>query len=617
VSASIVRPAERRRVGASLVGAEIIIDQLIEQRIPYLIGVSGHGVVGLMDVAYDRREQIETIAVHNEQVAGFMADAYYRVARRPVVAFTSCGPGALNISMPVATAMFDSSALMLITGNIPTQWVNRGSFQDIAFHYQADFINAIRPVVKRSFQAPRADMLPLLMRQAHNTMLSGRTGPVHLDVPFNVFVEEAGPAWLDEPEPWTATARRAQADPSDVARAVDVLLEAQRPLILAGHGVLLAEAQSELVELAELLGVPVISTQQGKGGISEDHVLSLGATGRNGAYPANEAARSCDVLLAFGTRFGDRATSAWRPGVTHDFSRQKLLQVDSDPEQLGRNYPPAVAMLGDVKLVLRQLIDVLRGGNSVSGQWDVWRTHACGLKERWNHDLATDRQSDQVPIRPERLIAELQRATPSDAIVLSDIGTLHNWLVQHWQAKAGGLFLQSGGFACMGFGVAGALGAKLAAPDRPVLAVCGDGGFLMHASAIATAVEYHLPAVWVIFNNQGYVSIRDVQSAFFGKDREIATRFRDRTTSELVSADFVALSRSMGAEACRVERPQDLAEQLDVAFASGRPYVLEVMTDPERGPLATGGWDLPPIPGSMPNYGWNSGAVSDRTEDKR
>jgi acetolactate synthase-1/2/3 large subunit len=583
-------------------GAEIIVEYLIKEHVPYLFGLCGHGDVGLMDAACDRRDRITTVSTHNEQVAGFMADGYYRVARHPVATFTSCGPGSVNIQMAVAGAFCDSSALLAITGNIPTQQFNRGPFQELGHHYQADFVSAMRPYVKRSFQAVRPEMLPDMMRQAFATMLSGRRGPVHLDVPFNVFTESCT-ADIPDPGEWRlGIATRSQGDPAAIERALDLLLAAERPLILAGHGCSLAHAEREVRELAERLDLPVATTPQGKGAIDEEHRLSLGPTGRDGVYAANRASRGCDVLLAVGTRFGDRGTSSWHPGITHSIPPTKLIHVDHDASQLGKNYPATVGIVGDVKLVLEQLRAAAerRNAGGAPPRTRAWRTVVERWKNEWEQALFGTADAPDVPLHPDRVIAELRRVVPPRAVLVSDIGAHHSWVVQQWKVPGQGLLLQSGGFATMGFGVAGSLGAKLASPERPVVAVVGDGGFLMHASAVATAVEYGIPVVWLVWNNCGFVSIRDMQMGFFG--REFATRFRSHASGALLTPDYAMLARSMGAQGVRVEKPQDLGGALEAALASGEPTVLDVRVQSDVKRRTSGGWDMPPLPGSPPNY---------------
>lgn len=582
-------------------GAEIIVDHLIEEGVPYLIGLCGHGDVSLMDAACARQDRIGTISTHNEQTAGFMADAFYRVSGQPVATFTSCGPGSVNIQAAIACAMADSSAVLAITGNVPTQQFNRAPFQELGHHYQADYVSAMRPYVKRSFQATRPDMLPRMVRQAWSTMLQGRIGPVHLDVPFNVFEETTT---ADDGEASIGSAPRglkSQGDPAAVAAAVSLLLGAKRPLILAGYGCTVGRAGKELVELAELLGVPVATTPQGKGAIDESHRLCLGPTGRDGVYAGNRASRACDVLLALGTRFGDRGTSGWIRGVTHSIPPTRLIHVDIDPVAIGRSFPTAVGIVGDVGLVISQLVEAFRErADERRVRIEEWLRETSEWKRKWDTAISSTSASDEVPIHPDRLIATLQAVTPGNSIVVSDIGAHHSWMVQQWRVPSSGMLLQSGGFASMGFGVCGALGAKLAAPGRPVIAVVGDGGFLMHSNAVATAVEYDLPVVWLVWNNGGYVSIRDMQIGFFG--REFATRFRSARTGELLSTDFAMLARAMGAQGMTVERPGDLPGQIETAIASGRPTVLDVRVQADVRRRTSGGWDMPPLKGTPPNF---------------
>jgi acetolactate synthase-1/2/3 large subunit len=556
-----------------------------------------------MDAAYDRKDKFGTVSVHDEQTAGFMADAYFRVSGQPLATFTSCGPGSISLQVAIANAMFDSSAVLAITGNVPTQQFNRLPFQEIGHQYQADLTTAMRPYVKRSFQATRPDMLPVMMRHAYNTMLTGKVGPVHLDIPLNVFNEKTD-VQPDFPEGWRRNVRQdSAADPATLNDAIEMLLSAQRPVIVAGNGALCAGIQKDLIQLARLLNIPVATTPQGKGAIDETDPLALGPTGRDGVYPSNRATRGCDVILALGTRFGDRSTGSWRDGATHHL-QQKLIHVDIDASMFGRNYPPALAVLASVKTFVQQLNaslgarpdDVARSISARHGWTESWQA----WKRQWDRDFYASSNRNDVPIHPDRLITELTRAVPENAIIAADIGQNHTWIVQRWRVKTGGQLLQSGGLAAMGMGVCGALGAKLAAPDRPVVAFCGDGGLMMHSNAIATAVEYDLPVVWVVMNNCGYVSIRDLQKGFYG--REYASRFRNEKTGQLHSADFAMMARSMGADGIRVDQPDDLGSALQTAIQSGRPTVVDVRTESELKRMTSSVLDFPPLRGAEGNY---------------
>lgn len=586
-----------------MTGGEIIIDFLVSRKVPYLFGLCGHGIVGLMDAALDRAGDIGMVSVHNEQVAGFMADAFYRVSGQPAATFTSCGPGSVNIQMAIATAQQDSTPMIAITGNVPTQQFNKMPFQELGQHYQADYVSAMRPYVKRSYQATRPDMLPHTLNHAYTTMMSGVRGPVHLDVPFNVFLERAEAAPHVPALPEGAIVSTGGAGEHALGAALDLLLAAERPLLLAGHGCLLADARDEVRALAEYLEIPVATTPQGKGSIDENHDLALGPTARDGVYAANRASRGCDVLLAVGTRFGDRSTSSWEPGITHDFSKTKLIHIELDAERLGRTFAPQVGIAGDAKTVLGQLLAMARQrGIGPLKKAEPWLRKTQEWRTLWTEALSESDGDAGVPLHPDRVLRDLRRVAPADAIMVSDIGAHHSWMVQQFRVGAGQMLLQSGGFATMGFGVCGALGAQMAAAERPVIAVVGDGGFLMHSHAVVTAVEYNLPIVWIVWNNNGYVSIRDIQRGFFGGNREYKTMFRDERSGDLVSADFAMLARAMGADGVRVERPDDLAGQIELALRNRRPTVLDVRVRSDVVRRTAGGWAMPPLKAIAPNF---------------
>jgi acetolactate synthase I/II/III large subunit len=581
-------------------GAEIIAEYLIRERVPYVVGLCGHGDLGLLDALYDRRAEIRTLSVHHESAAGFIADAYYRIRHQPLATFTSAGPGSANLPVALGSALMDSSAFLAITGNVPTSQFNRAPFQETGRHFQADTPGALRPYVKRSFQATRAGQLPVMLRQAFGVMLGGRPGPVHLDVPLDVFVETT-----DEPVPdpgrWRhGVSPRSAAAAVDVAAILDLLGSAVRPLIVAGYGVLNAGASAELGAFATAAAVPVVTSPLGKGAFDPQSLLHLGATGRNGSYQANRAARSADLILAFGTRFDDRSTSSWLPGYTYSIPPARLIQVDVDPAELGRNYPVMLGVAASPKDVLGQL----RAALAEPPDTAPWLAEIAGWTRDWEQHTAAERTADVTPLRPQRVLADLRAVLPPDGILLSDVGAHHNWIVQEWLPGGPGTLLQSWGFASMCFGVAGVLGARLAAPDTPAVAVVGDGGFLMLPSVVATAVQYGIPAVWLVWNNGGFISIRDQQRGYFGPGRELATMFRYAGTSAPYSADFAALARSMGAQGLRVETAGDLGPALKMALGSGLPTVIDVpvAADPAQPSAAT--WALPPLPHPQPSFGW-------------
>jgi acetolactate synthase I/II/III large subunit len=586
-------------------GAQVIVDYLIREKVPYAFGLCGHGNIQFIDALYGRSDEIKTISVHHETVAGFMADVYYRVSGQPTATFTSCGPGSANMPIALGNSYLDSVPFLAVTGNVPTSQFNRGAFQELYRHYQADFPSTVRAYCKRVFQPTRGEMVPLAVRQAWKTMVTGRPGPVVLDVPFDVFREAAAEETPD-PKEWTANIScRCGADPEGVAKAVDLLLSAERPVILIGQGVKYGGAAADLLALAEKLQIPVASSASGIGGIDASHPLALGLVARNGGYHANHATRQADVLLALGVRFDDRTSSSWLPGYSFTIPPTRLIHVDIDPDEIGRNYPVALGLMADVRTFLRQLLGALDGRKDVDARLAArkkWLDAIAGYRKEWEAFIAPGFIDDASPINPQRAAYEIDKSLPADAILVSDIGIHHNWLIQFCKPRRPDSLIGSMGFGPMGFGVAGVLGAKLAAPDRPCVSVCGDGAFFMHASVLGTAVEYNIPVVWVVWNNYAYASIRGLQRGYLD-GRELATDFRYPDTGQPYNPDFAAMARSAGVEGVRIDRAADLGDAVRKGIATGKPYLIDAQISADRNPGGAGVWELPGLGQSQPAFG--------------
>ena len=582
-------------------GATLISEFLVKEKIPYVFGICGHGNVGLLDGLYEVRDRIKLVSPRHEQVAGHMADGYFRVKHQPVATLTSTGPGSANLIMALAVAQTDSSALLAITANVPTSQFNRGPFQELNRHNQADFPNVIRPVVKRSFQPTRVEMLPLALRQAVTTMTSGRPGPVNVDIPFNLFQEEADV----QPEPeWDGfKLRRSGASPEDIQRTLDLVLQAKRPVIFIGHGVTLSEASKELTEFAHALQIPVISSPNGMGCLDMTDPLSLGFIGRNGAYQANQAGRHADLVLAIGARFDDRSSSSWMPGYSWNFPQSKLIHVDVDHAEIGRNYTPDLGVLADARTFLSQLLgDLARRKVDKAGRLPEWHAGIAKWRAEWEAYIRPNFEIHASPLRPERVVADCRAVLPDDAIISLDSGIHHNWFMQFWSARRPQTMLNTWGYSGMGFGPSSILGAKLAAPDRPCVSICGDGGFTMVPHVLCTAVEYDIPAVWVVWNNFSWAAIRDLQYAYFD-GREIGTGFYQGPERKPYNPDFAAWARAAGVEGFTVTKSEDFKGALAHAIALGKPCLIDVHVDANIRPPGTGAWALPPIPHKEPVFG--------------
>lgn len=582
-------------------GGELIARTLVQEGVPYVFGICGHGNVGILDALYDVRDRLTLVSPRHEQCAGHMADAYFRVAHRPVATLTSTGPGSANLVMSLATALSDSSAFMAITANVPTSQHNRAPFQELYKHNQADFAQVLRPVVKRAFQPTRVEMLPLALRQGLDTMVTGRPGPVNLDIPYNVF-QESGEVELP-PRSHLGRAHRPGASEADLAAVVELLAAARQPVLFIGHGATLSEAGPEITQLVDRLGLPIITSPNGMGCIRGDHPLALGFIGRNGAYPANQAGRHADLVITLGTRFDDRSASSWQPGYSWNFPGTKLVHVDIDPQELGRNYPPTVGVIADVKTFVQQLLAALASRREITAAgFAPWREQVQGWQREWEAFVRPHFGDSTSPLRPEFVVGTLQRMLPDDVILSLDSGVHHNWFMQFWQARRPQSMLNSWGYSSMGFGVCGVMGAQLAAPERPCVAVVGDGGFTMAPYVLCTAVEYRLPVVWVIWNNFAWAAIRDLQVGLFD-GREIGTAFYNGATGERYNPDFAAWARACGADGTTVTRPQELAAAVEQALKNRRPCVIDVHVDAEVRPPSTGTWQLPPIPYKEPAFG--------------
>ena len=582
-------------------GGELIANYLVQEKVPYVFGICGHGNVGILDAMYDVRDKLKLISPRHEQCAGHMADAYFRVKHKPVATLTSTGPGSANMIMSLATALSDSSAFLAITSNVPTSQHNRAPFQELYKHNQADFAQVVKPVVKRAFQPTRVDMLPLALRQAMDTMVTGRPGPVNLDIPYNVYQEEA-----DVEMPPASNLHRAHrpgASDADVAAAIDLLASAHQPVLFIGHGATLSEAGDEITELAHRLGIPVITSPNGMGCISGADPLALGFIGRNGAFPANEAGRRADLVITLGTRFDDRSSSSWHAGYSWNFPKTRLVHVDIDPQELGRNYVPTLGIIADIQVFTRQLLNALPARPEISAtRYAPWLAQVRGWQAQWEAFVRPHFTDSTNPLRPEFVVGTLQKVLPDDVILALDSGVHHNWFMQFWQAKRPQSMLNSWGYSSMGFGVCGVMGAQLAAPDRPCVAVVGDGGFTMAPYVLCTAVEYNLPVVWIIWNNFAWGAIRDIQHGMFD-GREIGTAFFHGETGARYNPDFAAWARACGADGYTVTRSQDLGVTVQQALKNRRPCVIDVHVDADVRPPSTGTWQLPPTPYREPAFG--------------
>ena len=451
----------------SLTGAQIVVEFLARRGVEFAAGIPGHGCWAITDALLDRTDRIRTIQVMHEQSAVHLADGYFRASGRPMLAFTSIGPGAMNTVIGMGTAYVDSTAVALITGSPHTYMRGHGLLQEFERRHHADNPRVFEPVVKEWWQPSRVDDLPFVLHRAWNAMVSGRPGPVLVDLPMDVQAEAADVV-LPDPERREARGRvRPAAD--DVERAAELLRRAERPVIVAGGGAILAEASGEVTALAERLGAPVVTTWNGKGAIDETHDLAGLTIGDTASTCGNALASTADVVLSVGNRFTDWSASSYRKGVTFAIPPSRLIQLDIDPREIGKNYPVEVALVGDARAGLGDLLAALGpGGGPAVYRSTAYFAEIDRLRRAWLEQVEIKSGSDATPMTMARAVREVQRATRDDAIVVTGAGLPQGMVKQRWVTRQPRTHLTSGGFSTMGFTLPAAIGAQLAQPDRQV-----------------------------------------------------------------------------------------------------------------------------------------------------
>ncbi|MFN2519434.1 MAG: thiamine pyrophosphate-binding protein [Candidatus Limnocylindria bacterium] len=573
----------------SLTGAGVVAEYLVAQKVPYAVGIPGHGSWLLVDAIADHHPEIELVQAMHEQGAIHLADGYYRASGRPLMAFTSIGPGAANTVMGMATAYVDSSALLLVTGSVHTHMRGRGVLQELDRTHDADFPRVMEGVTKRWWQPSRTGDMPQVMQRAFNEMLTGRPGPVHIDLPMDVQAEAAE---LTMPVPERREARgRVRPEADLVSRAAELLATARRPVIVAGGGVITAEASAELVTVAERCGAFVVTTWMGKGAIPEDHALFAGPIGDTASTSGNALAASADVLLAVGCRFTDWSASSYRRGVTFSIPDTKLIHLDIDRGEIGKNYPVEIPLVADAKAGLADLAGAL--GERRPADREAYLAEGRERKERWAARQEQSRADTRGPMTQQRAVWELRKAVARDAIVVTGAGLPQAIVRQDWPVYAPRTHLTSGGYSSMGFTVPAAIGAKLARPERQVVAVAGDGDFLQTMQEIAVASMRELPVLFVVLNNSGWISIKGGQLSHFGH-AEI-TDFLKKD-GEVYSPRYDDVAKAFGIPGERIDDPAGIAPAASRALASGGPALLEVVVArdfPQAGLIKTGWWDVP------------------------
>jgi len=578
-----------------LTGGEIIVKQLVKEGVPYIMGIPGHGVLGLFDAI--RKEEaagnIKYIQVKHEQAATAIADGYFRVSGKPLASFASIGPGSLNTAIGLATAYVDSTAFLQLCGDTHTNMKGVGVLQEIERYADSNVIRCLEPLAKRSWRAETVGQLPRMMRRAFDLMTGGRSGPVVVTLPMDVQAAATDSSVPDRNSETAAGLPSAGAE--DIAKAVMLMKTAKRPVILAGGGALRAKCADLIVALAEKWGSAIVTTLAGKGAVAETHPQYCFHTGSKGTPVGIKICQSADVILAVGTRFADETTCSYRKGASFNFPDTKLIHVDIDAGEIGKNYVADVGIVAGVKDTLNKLNESLGYCKVDSGYLEEIKM----LKSKWKAYLEEVRSQPTAMPTISQLIGVLNGALPPDTVIATSSGNTQAQLFQEYCYPEPYCNLTTGGFSTMGWAVPAAIGAKLALPDRTVVALLGDGDFMMIMQELSTIAQYNIPVIIVMVNNSGWMAIKDLQQDVLGGAQTFGNDFlRD---GKVYSPDFYTIAKSFGIDSYKPETLEEVKDALRAAILAGKPAMitLDVSREyPFTGGKAFGWWDVP-IPAYM------------------
>ncbi|MEJ8547751.1 biosynthetic-type acetolactate synthase large subunit [Brevibacillus borstelensis] len=534
------------KFGEEVTGAETLLRSLILEQVEYIFGYPGGAVLPIYDSLYG--SYFKHILTRHEQGAIHAADGYARATGKPGVVIATSGPGATNLVTGIATAQMDSVPLVCITGNVAQQLIGTDAFQE------ANITGITIPITKHSYFVRDVRDIPRVVKEAFHIATTGRPGPVLIDIPKDVSNAKA-PFFY--PEKVEIRGYQAEVVPSDedVEAFVQAVSKSKRPVIMAGGGIISAGADQELLAFAEAARIPVINTFMGLGGFPGVHELSLGMPGMHGSYTANQALLNADCVIGLGARFDDRITM----GRTKEFApKARIVHVDIDPAELGKNVSTAVKVTGDVKSTLQKALPLI--SRCDSEEW-IAQLH------KWQEEKPYSYKKDGQVLKPQAVIELLYRSTNGEAIVTTDVGQHQMWTAQYYKFKHTRSFISSGGLGTMGFGFPAAVGAQIAHPERTVIAVVGDGGFQMTNQELAILVQYRVPVKVAIINNQCLGMVRQWQELFY-----------DNRYSQIdltCSPDFVKLAEAYGVKGLRASTPEEAEAVWAEALQHDGPVVVD------------------------------------------
>ena len=571
--------------------AEHIVNFLERREIEHVFGLCGHTNIAVL--AALATSPIDFITVRHEQIASHAADAYARVQGRASVVLSHLSPGLTNCATGVANAALDCIPMVVIAGDIPTHYYGKHPHQEVNLHADAAQWEIYRPFVKRAWRVDRADLMADILEKAFHLAESGQPGPVLVNVPMDIFSEVISSDTFDRVAKNTRALKKPSIDDDTAREIVEALAASKKPVAYVGGGILLAQASEELRAFVDHMGLPVAHSLMGKGAMSDDHPLVMGMTGFWGTTLVNQTCLEADTIFAVGTRFKEADCSSWYPGYTFNIGAKgndaRVIHIDIEPQEIGRNYPTEIGVVADAKSALRVLIRVAKEMYPDGFGRPEKKAEIAKFREGFKASNDEMQASSAFPMMPERILADARLALPDDAIITTDVGWNKNGVGQQFDILTPGSILTPGGFATMGFGPPAAIGAKLAAPDRVVISLVGDGGFGQNPSMLATAVELDLGIVWLVMNNNAFGTIAGLQKAHYGLT--YGTTFPGSAEAPTNGPGYAEIARGYGAEGIRISSADELLPALKAAIASGKPTVLDVPMINNPTPT-TGHWNI-------------------------
>jgi acetolactate synthase I/II/III large subunit len=544
-----------------------LTDYLEKIGVEVIFGLCGHTNIAFLDAL--GKSNIRFITTRHEQLAGHMADGYARATGRPGVVLTHLGPGLTNAATGVANAALDGVPLVVIAGDVPTYYFGRHPHQEMNLYHDASQHEIYRPFAKRIWQVERPSEFPRIIERAFYTATTGKPGAVLVDVPMDVFSAELPDGSFDRFLP--SAIKRPTLDDETAAEIAHALIEAQHPVIHVGGGVIRDKATPELIELVEHLDIPVTHTLMGKGAIPDRHPLRAGMTGFWGTPLVHDLTLNADLVLAIGTRLAEADSSSWDQKSTFKIGPTRLIHIEIDGAELGRNYCPEIAAVSDSKLALRKIVAAAKVERPKGISRNGLRERIRNGIEQFMNQFEKFRTSDQFPLRPERILNDVRAVVPEDGYIVTDVGWNKNGVGQQFDINNPGTFITPGALATMGFGPAAALGVKIGRPDKPVLALIGDGAFSSNMSVVATAVEAGIPVVWLVMDNLAFGTIALLEKNHYGWS--YGCLFED-SEGNPYSIDYAMVARACGAEGITIDKAQELRPALEKAFTSGKPTLI-------------------------------------------